>query len=169
VSAPPPVLEDGAVIIPARLAALLRAELQRPDRTQPLHPDLRPVAEALGLGSRIHQANRVREAHRDARLAELASIQTRGICGDASDTGLGVLAFAQTAAPLAAEINVSRAKELLGFTSGARVRQLAISRRLVGRKVSGCWYFTREAINAYLEETSRDHNRPGRQAGKRVA
>lgn len=144
-SGAPVVLDDGAVLVPARAVPLLLATIQDAVRGGvPLHPDLRPVVEACGIAARLHRAQQAR----------LQDLERRAASAPATPPTTAVLATTQTGPPSQVEITVRDAMGLLDL-SGQRVRQLAKSGRLAGRRVGGQWWFARAVVDDYRNDRRR--------------
>jgi hypothetical protein len=134
---PAVVLDDGSVVVPARTAAILLAELGKLPRDGRRLPEIETVLSALGVGARMHRG----------RQARLQDLERRAAGAIASQ----VLATALVEPPLESEVTVAVAAARLGVTDG-RVRQLASAGRLAGRKAAGAWYFPADAVNELAKE-----------------
>jgi len=138
----PVVLDSGDLVVPGWLAPLLLAAIQDSARRAagPVHPDLRALVEAAGVAARLHSAHRAR----------LVDLERRAGFAVASGRTSGVLSSAQMGPPSNEEITTPVVADLLDI-SPQRVRQLAASGRIAGRRIGRTWWINRASATAWRE------------------
>jgi excisionase family DNA binding protein len=144
VTEPAVALPGSGVYVPASMTPLLLAALSAAARQSRLVPEMEQLAAVCGRVASEHRQVQARRADLERRAA------------NAGHTRPGVLASAQMPPPSEEEITVSAVADRTGLT-GQRVRQLAAAGLLPGRKAGRCWYFTRTAVDEYMEERTNGH------------
>lgn len=161
-SAPPHVLEDGALVVPASLTPQLLVALQQSLRAGGLpQPAIAELAEACGRAATVHRG-------RQARLEHLERCAASAVATPA------VLSMSQAGPPSDHEVSVAELSRRAGL-SAQRIRQLAYAVHehpkaggIQGRRVGGCWWFTGRAVEDFLKGRT-DGSRYGGTTGRRAA
>lgn len=132
----PVVFDTGDLLVPGSLTPLVLAAIQDSARRGggSVHPDLRALVEAAGVAARLHSAHRAR----------LVDLERRAGFAVASGRTPGVLSSAQTGPPSGEEVTTPVVADLLDI-SPQRVRQLAASGRIAGRRIGRTWWIRKDS------------------------